>query len=97
MEFTREEKLKEIAREIALRRRVYPNRVLTRRLTQQQAERQKTTEDTEMNEEHKRGLLKRIHRLATPSPWGWEDRELLVEVLETLIEEITKQQGGKHD
>jgi hypothetical protein len=40
MEFTREEKLKEVAREIALRRRVYPNRVLTRRLTQQQADRQ---------------------------------------------------------
>jgi len=41
-----------------------------------------------MNQEHKRGLLKRIHKLATPTPWGWEDRELLVEVLETLIEEI---------
>jgi len=40
VEFTREEKLKEIAREIALRRRVYPNRVMTHRLSQQAADRQ---------------------------------------------------------
>jgi len=39
-EFTREEKLKEVAREIALRRRVYPNRVLTHRLSQKAADRQ---------------------------------------------------------
>jgi hypothetical protein len=39
-EFSREEKLKEIAREIALRRRVYPNRVMTHRLSQAAADRQ---------------------------------------------------------
>jgi hypothetical protein len=39
-EFSREEKLKEIAREIALRRRVYPNRVMTHRLSKAAADRQ---------------------------------------------------------
>ena len=39
-EFSCEEKLKEIAREIALRRRVYPNRVMTHRLSQAAADRQ---------------------------------------------------------
>jgi hypothetical protein len=39
-EFSREEKLKEIAREIALRRRVYPNRIMTHRLSKETADRQ---------------------------------------------------------
>jgi hypothetical protein len=38
----------------------------------------------------KQGLLRRIHRLATPNPWNWEDRDTVVEVLETLVEEVFK-------
>jgi hypothetical protein len=38
--FTAEEKLAAVEREIALRRRVYPNRVMTGRMTQYFADRQ---------------------------------------------------------
>lgn len=38
--FTPEEKLSAIDREIAIRRRVYPNRVLTRRMSQKLADQQ---------------------------------------------------------
>jgi hypothetical protein len=38
--FTREQKLREIAREISLRRNVYPARVTAKKLTQEQADRQ---------------------------------------------------------
>lgn len=40
LSFTPEEKLTAIEREIAIRRRVYPNRVLTRRMTQKLADQQ---------------------------------------------------------
>ena len=40
MTFTREEKLKEVAREIALRRAVYPSQIARRRLKQEVADRQ---------------------------------------------------------
>jgi hypothetical protein len=39
MTFTREEKLKEIAREIALRRNVYPKAIASGRMTKDQADR----------------------------------------------------------
>lgn len=36
----------------------------------------------------KQKLLKRIHQLAKPSPWSWADRDTVVEILETLVEEV---------